>query len=395
MSRSQQELRERRRQARRRVVMRRRVGAVGVLGLVVAGVVAVASGGGGDGAQTASADAGATTRARALPPPRTPDDPSRRISISATGDVMMGTPQFGLPADGGRGLFAQVAPLLTGDVVFGNLEGTLTTRGASKCGSGSPNCFAFRSPPSYVANLTRAGYTVVNLANNHGYDFGDVGVSDTVAALTRAKLAETGRPGRYAVLDLDGAKVAVLGFTTYRWGNRMERLPAVRRLVAKAAAEADLVIVSMHAGAEGRDATHVRSGTEFFLGENRGDVKAFSRAAIDAGADLVVGHGPHVLRGMEFYRGRLIAYSLGNFLGWKAFSLSGASGVSGVLQVTLRADGTYVSGRLRPTVLAGGGAPRPGGDGVARVARLSREDFGRTAARISADGAIRRPAAAG
>lgn len=375
--------------------MRRRVGALAVLGVVVAGVVAVAGGGGGDGAGTASADAGGgtagTTRTRALPPPRTPADPTRRISIAATGDVMMGTPQFGLPPDGGRSLFAQVTPLLTGDVVFGNLEGTLTTRGASKCGAGSANCFAFRSPPSYVANLTRAGYTVMNLANNHGYDFGDVGVSDTVAALRRAKLAETGRPGRYAVLDVDGTKVAVLGFTTYRWGNRMENLPAVRRLVAKAASEADLVIVSMHAGAEGRDATHVRPGTEYFLGENRGNVKAFSRAAIDAGADLVVGHGPHVLRGMEFYKGRLIAYSLGNFLGWKAFSLSGASGVSGVLQVTLRADGRFVSGALKPTVLVGSGAPQPGGDGVSRVATLSRDDFGRTAARVSADGTIRPP----
>lgn len=377
--------------------MRRRVGALAVLGVVVAGVVAVASGGGGDGAQTASAEAGSGTgpaRAAALPAPRTPDDPARRIRISATGDVMMGTPQFGLPPDGGRGLLTQVAPLLTGDVVLGNLEGTLTTRGSSKCGSGSPNCYAFRSPPAYVTNLSRAGFTVMNLANNHGYDFGDVGVADTVAALRRAKLAETGRPGRYAVLDADGTKVAVLGFTTYRWGNRMENLQAVRRMVAKAAAEADLVVVTMHAGAEGRDATHVRPGTEFFLGENRGNVKAFSRAAIDAGADLVVGHGPHVLRGMEFYRGRLIAYSLGNFLGWKAFSLTGASGVSGVLQVTLRADGRFVAGRLRPTVLVGGGAPQPGGDGISRVATLSREDFGRTAARISVDGVIRAPAAA-
>lgn len=375
--------------------MRRRAGAVAVLVLAAAGVVAVATGGGGDGAGTASAQAGTpgtTTRAAApLPPPRTPAEPGREIRIAATGDVMMGTPQFGLPPDGGRSLFGAVAPLLTGDVVLGNLEGTLTTRGASKCGSGSPNCYAFRSPPSYVANLKRAGFTVMTLANNHGYDFGDVGVTDTVAALRRARIAETGRPGRYAVLDVDGTRVAVLGFTTYKWGNRMEDLAAVRRMVATAASQADLVIVTMHAGAEGRDATRVRPGTEFFLGENRGNVKAFSRAAIDAGADLVVGHGPHVLRGMEFHRGRLIAYSLGNFVGWRAFSLTGASGVSGVLQVTLRADGTFVRGRLRPTVLVGNGAPRPGGDGASRVAALSRQDFGRTAARVSADGTIRRP----
>ena len=375
--------------------MRRRAGALGVLALLVTAGIVVATGGGGGDASTASADQGRTATGpagtAALPPPRTPAEPEQRISIAATGDVMMGTPQFGLPPNGGRSLFTAVTPLLTGDVVLGNLEGTLTTRGASKCGSGSPNCYAFRTPPSYVTNLTAAGFTVMNLANNHGYDFGDVGLADTVAALRRAKLAETGRPGRYAVLTVGESRVAVLGFATYTWGNRMENRAAVRRLVARAAAEADLVVVTMHAGAEGRDATRVRPGTEFFLGENRGDVKGFSRTAIDAGADLVVGHGPHVLRGMEFYKGRLIAYSLGNFLGWKAFSLTGASGVSGVLQVTLRADGRFVSGRLRPTVLVGGGAPTPGGDGVSRVARLSRDDFGATAARIGADGSIRPP----
>ena len=307
--------------------------------------------------------------------------------------VMMGTPQFGLPPDGGRSLFSQVTPLLTGDVVFGNLEGTLTTRGASKCGAGSANCFAFRSPPSYVANLTRAGYTVMNLANNHGYDFGDVGVSDTVAALRRAKLAETGRPGRYAVLDVDGTKVAVLGFTTYRWGNRMENLPAVRRLVAKAASEADLVIVSMHAGAEGRDATHVRPGTEYFLGENRGNVKAFSRAAIDAGADLVVGHGPHVLRGMEFYKGHLIAYSVGNFVGYNTFSLGGVRSITGVVQATLKPDGTWVKGTLVPTQLVDPGyaAPDPAERAHGIVRDLSKADFGARAAQISRQGAISPP----
>ncbi len=367
-----------------------------VAGVLVAGGIAIGTGGrDGDEAPTAQAQAGTTTTrtpAPAPPPPRTPVAPAQSIRISAVGDIMMGTSQFGLPPEQGRRLFAGVASLLTGDVVLGNLEGALTARGTSKCGAAaSPNCYAFRSPPSYVRNLADAGFTVMNLANNHLADFGDVGVSDTVAALRRARLAETGRPGRYAVLTVGASKVAVLGFATYAWGNRMTDPAEVRRLVRRAAAEADVVIVTMHAGAEGRDATRVRPGTEVFLGEDRGDVKAFSRQVIDDGADLVVGHGPHVLRGMEFYKGRLIAYSLGNFVGWEGFNISGANGVSGVLQVTLRGDGTYVSGRFRPARLVGGGAPVAGGDGITRVAQLSRQDFGAAAARVGRRGAILPP----
>ncbi len=117
------------------------------------------------------------------------------------------------------------------------------------------------------------------------------------------------------------------------------------------------MIVTFHGGAEGSDKTHVPNGTEYFLGENRGNLRAFSHAVVDAGADLVVGHGPHVLRGMEFYKGRLIAYSMGNFAGYGVFSLSGPLGVSGVLKATLRADGTWVKGRLVATRLVGEGVP--------------------------------------
>ena len=130
----------------------------------------------------------------------------------------------------------------------------------------------------------------------------------------------------------------------------------------KAAANADVVIVTMHAGAEGADRTHVPPGTETYLGENRGNVVAFSHAVVDSGADVVIGHGPHVLRGMEWYKGRLIAYSLGNFAGYKVFALGGPLSLSGILRVTLRGDGGFDSGTLVPTRLVGAGSAgaRPG-----------------------------------
>jgi hypothetical protein len=394
MPRSPDELRERRRRERRRAVMRRRLGWGGVVVLVVAGGISVATSGGSSPqdaqASTAAVGAAGAAGGGAAAAPRAPAGSTVRITW--VGDIMMGTPSFGLPPAGGRDLFTAVRPLLAGDVVIGNLEGTLTTRAGGKCGAGSTNCYAFQTPPSYVRNLKRAGFTVMNLANNHAYDFGAGGQADTVATLRRARILETGRPGTIVVQRAAGMRVAVLGFAPYRWANRIEDIPAAKRLVRRAAQQADLVVVTFHGGAEGNGAQRVRPGTETYLGENRGDSVAFSRAVIDAGADLVVGSGPHVLRGMQFHRGRLIAYSMGNFLGYRAFNLSGASGVSGVLRVTLRADGRYVNGKLVPTVLVGGGVPTPGGSAVSTVATLSRSDFGARAARLGADGTIRPPA---
>jgi poly-gamma-glutamate capsule biosynthesis protein CapA/YwtB (metallophosphatase superfamily) len=317
-----------------------------------------------------------------------------RVSIAAVGDIVMGsTPN--LPPDGGRSFFSDVDAELDGDVVLGNLEGTLSTGGSSKCGRGSTNCFAFQTPPSYAKWLKRAGFTVMNLANNHAYDYGPQGLSETIGALRRHRLRLTGRPGQITVQPVGEVRVAVLGFASYSWAQDLTDVPAARRLVRKAASQADLVVVTFHGGAEGTDRTHVPRGTEYYLGENRGDLRRFAHAVVEAGADLVVGHGPHVLRGMEWYKGRLIAYSMGNFGGYGVFSLGGALSVSGILQVTLRADGSWVRGRLVPTQLVGRGTPamdpRERAHGVVRV--LSKEDFGPRGIRVSPTGVLRPPGA--
>jgi poly-gamma-glutamate capsule biosynthesis protein CapA/YwtB (metallophosphatase superfamily) len=305
------------------------------------------------------------------------------------GDTVMGSLPYGLPADGGASFFSQVDDLLVGDVVLGNLEGTLATGGSSKCGAGSSNCFAFRTPPSYARWLDDAGFTVMNLANNHAYDFGAVGQRQTLAALRRVGIRNTGRPGTQATQVVAGQKVAVLGFASYTWADSLTDIPRAQRRVREAARTAQIVIVTFHGGAEGSDKTRVPRGPETFLGENRGDLRRFTHAVVDAGADLVVGHGPHVMRGMELYKDRLIAYSLGNFAGYAVFSLGGVLSTSGVLQVTLNPDGTFRSGRLRPTQLVGEGTPAPGGGGVDLVRTLSRQDFGARAPRIDARGVIR------
>lgn len=332
----------------------------------------------------------AITTAVDVPVVPAPRNPSGIVTVAITGDIVMGsTPN--LPSDGGRSFFTGVQADLAGDVVIGNLEGTLSTGGVSKCGPSSTNCFAFQTPPSYVRWLKRAGYTVMNLANNHAYDYGASGQRQTVAALDRAGLDHTGRPGEIAYVKVGAVKVAVIGFAPYPWASSLTNIAGAVRLVRRAARAADVVIVTMHAGAEGTDHQHVHRGSEFYLGENRGNVIAFSHAVVDAGADLVVGHGPHVLRGMEWRHGRLIAYSMGNFGGYKVFSLGGALSVSAILRVTLRGDGTFESGTLVPTHLVGKGVPAldPAEAAHEAVRTLSKQDFGARAVRITSTGELR------
>jgi len=323
--------------------------------------------------------------------PAKPKVPEGVVAIVATGDIVMGsTPN--LPADGGRSFFADVQTDLAGDVVLGNLEGTLSTGGGSKCGAASTNCFAFQTPPSYARRLRDAGFTVMNLANNHAYDFGADGLRQTTDALAGVGLRWTGRPGQITVQKVGGVRVALVGFAPYPWAQSLTDVAAAKRLVRKAGKEADVVVVSMHAGAEGASRQHVKRGTERFLGENRGDSVRFAHAVVDAGADLVVGSGPHVLRGMEWYKGRLIAYSLGNFAGYKVFALGGPLSTSAILRVTLRGDGKFETGRLVPTHLVGAGLPAidPAETAHGVVRTLSREDFGARGVKISSDGILSR-----
>jgi poly-gamma-glutamate capsule biosynthesis protein CapA/YwtB (metallophosphatase superfamily) len=318
--------------------------------------------------------------------------PRVNVTLAAVGDVTMGSTPV-LPPDGGAGLFAAVRPYLQGDIVLGNLEQALTDGGTSKCRRRSRRCYAFRTPPSYADNLGRAGFTIMNLANNHSYDFGEAGQADTVRALERVGIRHTGRPGEIANLRVGDARVAVLGFAPYPVAPDLRDIPAAEGLVRRADRTADLVIVTMHAGAEGRDRMHVAPGDELHLGESRGNTVAFAHAVVDAGADLVIGHGPHVLRGMEWYRGRLIAYSLANFSGYRNFSLLSPQDTTAILRATIRADGTWIRGRLVPVRLADPGTPVPdpakAAHGIVRA--LSREDFGRRAARITVNGEILRP----
>jgi hypothetical protein len=317
------------------------------------------------------------------------------ITIGWVGDITPGS-QYGLPASGGAALFAGVRDTLRApDLMAGNLEGTLSTGGASKCGAGAANCYAFQAPPANARALADAGLDVVNLANNHAFDYGEAGRTQTLGALTAAKVAFTGLPGDVRVLARRGVRVAFVGFSTYRWTPSMNDAQAVRTLVDQAAAIADVVVVFFHAGAEGSDRTGVPVGRESAFGEDRGDSRAFAHFAIDAGADLVLGSGPHVVRGLEVYRGRLVAYSLGNFAGTGNFASGGTLSVSGLLSVRVDRRGRLRSAWWHGMALDGTGAPRAdAGASRALVASLSARDFGAAAPRILRSGRILPPAGA-
>jgi len=310
--------------------------------------------------------------------------PGERFTIGAVGDIQMGmgwpedSPR--LPPDSARGMFARVADLLRHpDVTFGNLETVLADSGNStKCRRGSSNCYAFRAPSGYAQRLREAGIDVVSTNNNHASDFGAAGLSNTVTALEAASVRPSGSLSGAASWETRGLRIALISFSTGDGPYRVQNIADARQSVRALDGTHDIIIVSFHGGAEGRHATRVPKQVETAFGENRGDVYRFARTLVDAGADLILGHGPHVLRGMEIYRGRLIAYSLGNFAAWHGFNLGGALGVTVVLEATLAPNGVVTDATINPVFLDGPGIPTPDPDarGIAAIRELSRLDFG-------------------
>jgi poly-gamma-glutamate capsule biosynthesis protein CapA/YwtB (metallophosphatase superfamily) len=231
----------------------------------------------------------------------------------------------------------------------------------------------------------------LNAANNHSFDFGAAGRTQTVRALHAAALAQAGLPGEITVVRARGIAVAFVAFAPYLYDAELLDLPAARSLVKRARREAGVVVVYMHAGAEGSGADHVTGREEYYLGEDRGNPEAFAHMAIDAGASLVIASGPHVLRGMQFYQGHLIAYSLGNFAGYGNFATAGDLDEAAILHVTLSATGRFEGARIDPIRFTATGRPVPGGGAIAFIARLSAQGFGPSAARIAPSGVVKAP----
>ncbi len=307
---------------------------------------------------------------------------------------MIGTdyPENHLPDDDGIGFLAAVTPVLSAaDLAFGNLEGVLVDGGepGKKCSNPSA-CYLFRSPTRYAQHYKNAGIDALSLANNHARDFDEEGRTSSMQAIAALGMHHSGREGDFASLVTGDLTVAFLAYAVTKNSNLLLDYEIAFDTIAAQAAEHDIVVVSFHGGAEGADATHIPFAEEEYYGEPRGDVVRFARGAIDAGADLIIGHGPHVVRGMERYKERLIAYSLGNFATYYGISVAGIKGIAPILTVTLDGNGQFLAGQITSTVQL-----RPAGPSIDDKQRalnlirgLSIEDFGEPGLRFLPDGKI-------
>lgn len=267
------------------------------------------------------------------------------------GDIVLGNSFVveHIPKEWEEQYFAGVRSILKrADVAFGNFEDTLTDHEKTSKAPGTGRQYAFRSPPHYAELLYQEGFRVVNVANNHANDFGETGFKDTLSNLKRAGIAVAGLRDEAATLSVRGLNIAILGFTYSSRFNTVFEIAEGAERVKQAKARGEYVIVTFHAGAEGSPAIWHGNEDEPFMGENRGNTVAFSRAMIDAGADLVVGHGPHVLRAAECYQGKPIVYSLGNFVGVGGLSAKNFAAVSALLEVSIAVDGSLQKINLVP-----------------------------------------------
>ena len=284
------------------------------------------------------------------------------IILSFVGDVMTGSDypdRSYLPPNEGKDIFKSVENYFkNSDINFANLEGAIANTN-TQSSKRSKNSYAFRMPPYMANRIAEAGFNIVAVANNHSRDFGDKGYKQTQEYVQNAGIKIVGNILNTAsFMEIKNKKIGFLAFYYFSYANNsIQDIASAKALVEKTKKECDFLVVSFHGGAEGRNMYRVSKSTEMFYGENRGDVYKFARAVSDSGADLVIGHGPHVLRAMEIYNDSFIAYSLGNFVGYKQFSLAGNNGISAILQIKLNDNLKIDSAKVIPIKLINGGIP--------------------------------------
>jgi hypothetical protein len=322
------------------------------------------------------------------------------LRLVFTGDINLGTRTLeeGIPPDSGRRLFARVDSLLKGHLVIGNFEGVLSDSGESaKCAPKSTRCYAFATPSWLAPRLKEAGFTHLNLANNHANDYGLDARNQTESIIRNLGLTPYGPLDMLAItpVERDGGYmlVGIVGFATYPHAYNLLDLTGSAAVVSQMRPLVDILIVTFHGGKEGAAAVRTPSAPEFLAKEPRGNLRKWARTVIDAGADAVIGHGPHVLRGVEFYHGRPVFYSLGNFVTYKGFNLEGPLGLTTALQLDLDATGGFVAARMPALIQRpdSGTAPDTLRRATALLRKITRLDFPGTGAKFADDGQVTSP----
>lgn len=320
---------------------------------------------------------------------------SDTLSIIGVGDIMMGTdyPEDKLPPDDGAMLMREVQAILgNADVTFGNLEGTLLDgEGTPKKCNDPKVCYAFRSPVRYVKNLVNAGFDMVSLANNHAGDMGNEGRRSSMRTLENAGILHAGQlQQKTTVFVKDSIRYGLAAFAPNSNCVPLNDLQGAAAIVRGLADSCDIVIVSFHGGAEGAQYQNVPRTNEMYYGENRGDVYKFSHMMIDAGADIIFGHGPHVTRAVEVYNNRFIAYSLGNFCTYRGISVNGVNGLAPIIKVFTDKSGNFFKAQIIPTyqTYATGVRVDPQKQVIKKIQELTKKDFPESKTHIDDDGII-------
>ncbi len=321
-----------------------------------------------------------------------------QITVKAVGDIMLGsiTPKEVLPPENGTVFAETMRQYLTGsDIILGNLEGSFRTDSLKpvKCSDSAiaaGKCYEFGMPENLAGSLKQMGFNLLSLHNNHSQDFGKEGYLLTQRILDSLGIKFMPKEG-FTIIHAGEITIAAAAFGFSGLSNNIFDLKKVREIIASLKKKFRIVIIYFHGGAEGKDAAHVRNTEEYYLEEDRGNVVKFAKAAVDAGADLVIGSGPHVLRTIEIYKDKLIAYSLGNFLTYGNVNITGISGIAAILKIVLNKDnGNFMFGSVIPTVQRGRGIPRY--DKYGRAVRIIRyllsEDMMLNSAVIENDGKI-------
>jgi len=307
----------------------------------------------------------------------------RSVRIVGVGDLMLGTnfpSDKYLPPNDGKDLLEPVQYILqNADVAFGNLEGViLTGDGQVKKCSDPSKCYAFKSPDHYVNYFKEAGFDVLSVANNHVGDFGDVGRKNTVRLLEETGIHFAGLEDYpFTTFTKDSIRYGFAAFAPNTGTVKINDYDRARSIIQHLDSVSDIVIVSFHGGAEGAKYNRITRQTELFLGENRGNPYEFARMAIDAGADIVFGHGPHVVRAVDLYKDRFIAYSMGNFATYARFNLSGPNGLAPMIEVEVNENGQFIRAQIHSAKQLGEGGPTLDEAGAAfeEIKRLTKLDI--------------------
>jgi poly-gamma-glutamate capsule biosynthesis protein CapA/YwtB (metallophosphatase superfamily) len=319
------------------------------------------------------------------------------IWITAVGDVVPGSDfdRIAIPPDSGRTLITDLLPYISSaDIAFANFEGVVS---GCNCESRECNdrifCYRFSVPEYSVQRIKDAGFDFLNIACNHIEDFNRTGRVFTLEKLTEMGFHAAGTLEKpCTVFEKDGVKYGFCAFAQFSGCFGMRDTSKILQVLRETVNQTDIMIVSLHGGAEGPDQRRTPKEDEVFLEFNRGNMHATAHLCIDNGADLIIGTGPHVTRAVELYKDKFIMYSLGNFCTYGPFGSHVMVRHAPLMQVAINKKGEFLEAKAIPIKQIDKGMPRYDSTGLAikHLKELTKLDFPGTAIEIEEDGKIRR-----